>query len=114
MISLECKCNIVQKETYFLSHEFWATFWIILVSLWGGFVSYFTQPRKFTFLSFIIHSISASFAGYLAASLCAYAGLTGDIVGVIGGMAGYMGTPAIVKVLMKAPVVKSILGEENK
>jgi hypothetical protein len=80
--------------------------WVVGVSVWGGLVSYFEKKEKFSFVSFVGHLTSASFAGLMTYLLCQYGGVPGPLTGVCCGVAAYMGTPALVALAMKLKVVR--------
>lgn len=101
--------NIDGKSEIFL-HTGWLNYLAVMaISLWGGLVSYFGKKRKFQWGEFIAHQASASFAGLLAFFACEHANVTGPLMGIVIGVVGYSGTPALVRMLMKLKDVQRVL-----
>lgn len=98
--------NLEPKGGFFFSYGWLTYVGVLAISFWGGTVSYLTKKQPFSWLSLIVHLISASFAGMMTFFACEYAHITGPLVGVLCGVASHMGTPALIALFMKMPVVK--------
>lgn len=94
----------------------WLNYLIVMgISLWGGFVSYFSKKQqKFDWGSFVAHQASSSFAGLMGYFACLQAGVQGPLMGVVIGVVSYSGTPALVKLLMKMKEVQRVLMGDHK
>lgn len=102
--------HIDAKGTLLHSSDWLNYIVVMVISLWAGFVSYFTKKvGDFNWLTFLVHLSSAGFAGTMAHFLCMHMGVTGPLVGAISGIAAYTGTPALVKMLMKLKDVQRVL-----
>lgn len=85
--------------------------WVLVISLWGGMVSFFDKKVAFSWARLFAHLSSSSFAGMMTFMLCDYANVPGPLTGVFCGVAAHMGTPALIKLAMKSKVVKRLLDE---
>lgn len=99
---------------YFNNGELLTYLWVIAVSFWGGMVSYFDKMKKFSWKNLAMHLSSSSFAGLMTFLLCQSAGITGPLAGVFCGVAAHMGTPALIKLLMRNGTFSKIFGEKEK
>lgn len=108
--------TIEPKAGSFFLQTGWLNYLIVMgISLWGGFVSYFSKKQKFNWGSFIAHQASSSFAGLMGYFACLQAGVSGPLMGVVIGVVSYSGTPALVKLLMKMKDVQRVLmGDATK
>lgn len=98
----------------FLTSE-WITYvWVLVISIWGGMAKYFGSERKFSWKSLVAQIISSSFAGMITLFACQYSGITGPLVGALAGLAGHLGTPALISLAMRLKAVKALLVEEPK
>lgn len=95
------------KEPLFMATGWISYISVVVISLWGGMVSYFGKKSKFGWCDFLAHLSSSSFAGMMTFFACQHVGITGALTGVLCGIAAHMGTPALVALLKKMPVVKS-------
>ena len=103
------------KGQEFFANSEWLTYLMVLgISIWGGAVSYFERGRKFSWRTFIAQISSSSFAGLMVLYSCQYAGIKGPLIGVLCGVAGHMGTPALIKLAMKLKIVRDALGEKEE
>jgi hypothetical protein len=97
-----------------ISNELLTYLWVGVVSLWGGFVSYFDKMTAFSWTKLAMHLMSSSFAGCMTFLLCQSSGITGPMSGVFCGVAAHMGTPALINLLMRNPTFKRFFGETEK
>lgn len=88
--------------------------WVLGVSVWGGLTSYFEKKEPFSWLNLIAHLSSSSFAGLMTYFLCQYGGVPGPLTGVFCGVASHLGTPALIKLAMKAKFVRQFFDEDEK
>lgn len=104
------------KDGSFFLQTGWLNYLIVMgISLWGGFVSYFSKKQKFNWGAFFAHQASASFAGLMGYFACLQAGMQGPLMGVVIGVVSYSGTPTLVKLLMKMKDVQRVLmGDATK
>jgi hypothetical protein len=92
----------------------WLTYLgVIAVSTWGGIVKYIGNGSKFTWSSLFAQILSSSFAGMMTLLACQYSGVTGPLVGVLCGLAGHLGTPALIAMAMKLKVVRELLSDKE-
>lgn len=93
----------------------WLTYLgVMAISFWAGLTSYLQKKKKFILWDFLAHISSASFAGLMAYFACAPMGINGPLVGVVCGVSAHMGTPALIKLLMKFKMVRNLLAEDKK
>jgi len=73
--------------------------WALLLSAWGGAVSYVNRIRKrskpFNWKELAFDLITSSFAGILAYSFCQYSKIDGYMSVILIATSGHMGTRAI-------------------
>lgn len=93
--------------------EYITYLWVLAVSLWGGLVSYFDKVKRFSWSKLAVHLSSSAFAGVMTYLLCEAAGVRGPMMGVLCGVSAHMGTPALIKLLMKHKLFKRVLGDEE-
>jgi len=97
-----------------LFHSGWVTYLgVMLLSLWGGLVSYFDRRDKFSWRTLTAHLLSSSFAGMMTFFACEYAGISGPLTGVFCGVAAHMGTPALIRFAKRARAVRALLEAEG-
>ena len=105
--------SLEHKGSPALFNSEWLTYIsVIAISTWGGIVKYMSGTEKFSWRSLVAAIASSSFAGMMVLMSCQYAGITGPIVGVMCGVAGHLGTPALLKLASKLKIVKDALGTE--
>ncbi len=105
------------KQTGFMSlisGETVMFLWITFVSALGGVVSYFNKYSTFHVAKFLAHLSSSAFAGLMTGLLCMHAGVTGPLQYVACGVAAHMGTPAVIKLLMRNRFLKDFFGKDEK
>lgn len=85
-----------------------------IATVWGGLVSYYDKMTKFSWKKLAAHMLSAGFAGFIVGLLCYGAGINGPLAGAFSGVAAHMGTPALIKLLMKNPTFKKFFGEAEE
>ena len=98
--------NLEPKDGLFFGYGWLTYLGVLVISFWGGIVSYMNRQITFSWVSLVAHLLSASFAGLMTFFACEYAHITGPLVGVLCGVASHMGTPALIALFMKMPVVK--------
>lgn len=98
----------------FLTGEVATYLWVLGATFWGGVVSYFDKGEPFKFRKLFAHMSSAAFASLMVALLCQATGVTGPIMGVLCGVAAHMGTPALIKLLMRHKAIKAFFDVEEK
>jgi len=80
------------------SPEAWSLFaplWVVVISVWGGFVSYISKIRngaKFSFLELVAEIMTAGFMGMLTFWMCQTAQLNDSMTGVFVGVGSHMGS----------------------
>lgn len=71
----------------------------LLLSSWGGFVSYIQRIRikrhKFSLRELSFDLLISSFAGLLTHFFCEYSGVSGSMSAILIAVSGHMGTRAI-------------------
>lgn len=97
----------------FFNSEYATYLTVAIATIWGGLVSYYDKMTTFSWKHLLAHLSSSSFAGFITALLCQSAGIDGPLVGVFAGVAAHMGTPALIKLMMKNPTVKRFFGEDG-
>ena len=103
-----------KDSTALILNSEWLTYLgVIAVSTWGGIVKYLGNGSKFTWSSLFAQIISSSFAGMMTLMACQYSGITGPLVGVLCGLAGHLGTPALIGMAMKLKVVRELLSDKE-
>lgn len=85
----------------------------MVVSIWGGLVSYFEKREKFSWVGLAAQLLSSSFAGMMTALVCQYANLPTPLIGALSGVAAYMGTPAMVKLARKLKWVRELMDSKE-
>lgn len=91
--------------------SWWFTYvWVMVISLWGGLVSFFEKKEPFSWVRLFAHLLSASFAGMMTYYICKAGGIEGPLVGAICGVASHMGTPA----LLRMKVIRQFIDKESK
>lgn len=92
--------------------SWWFTYaWIIVISLWGGMVSFFeNKDEKFSWLRLFAHLLSASFAGMMTFYICQYGNVPESLTGAFCGIAAHFGTPA----LLKMRIVRQFFDNKDK
>lgn len=98
----------------FINSEYATYVTVGIATIWGGLVSYYDKMTTFSWKKLTVHMLSAGFAGFIVALIAQAGGLGVPAVGALAGIAAHMGTPAILKLLMKNPTVSKFLGEEAK
>lgn len=88
--------------------------WVAGTTFWGGLVSYFDKKEPFSWRKFFAHLSSSAFASLMVALLCQATGVTGPMMGVLCGVAAHMGTPAIIKLMMKNKSIKAFFDFEEE
>lgn len=96
----------------FLNSEWLTYLSVVAISIWGGLVKYMSNKENFSWRSLVAAVMSSSFAGMMVLLACQYAGITGPIVGVMCGISGHLGTPALIKLASKLKIVRDALGAE--
>lgn len=73
--------------------------WFLVLSLWGGTVSYLSRVRndgrKFKPAELIAQWATSGFAGLITAYICAELGVSFYMTAILTGMAGHMGAGAL-------------------
>lgn len=107
---------MAKEESHLFSGELVTYMWAAGAIFWGAVVSYFDKESSFNWRRVFAHFSSASFAGFMVFLLCRATGVEGPIVGVLCGVAAHMGTPAIIKLLMRHKAIKAFFdtGEEEE
>ena len=70
---------------------------VILLSCWGGAVSYLCKNRskRFSWRDLCVDLVISSFAGVIMHLLCQWAGMDGKLSAALIAISGHMGTRAI-------------------
>src|ERR1044071_1358895 len=92
-----------------LVHDWGAYIGVLALSIWGGIVRFLGDKEAFSWRSLVAQISSSSFAGMMTFFACQYTHVPGPLVGVLCGVAGYIGTPALLALAMKLKMVKNFL-----
>jgi ABC-type Fe3+-siderophore transport system permease subunit len=88
--------------------------WVAGATFWGAVVSYFDKAQHFNWRKLFAHFSSSAFAGLMTFLLCKASQIDGPLMGVLCGIAAYMGTPAIIKLLMRHKAIKAFFDTEEE
>lgn len=74
--------------------------WVMLLSAWGGLVSFLRKRREgkarpFNFMELVGELVTSAFAGVLTFWMCDAAGISPTMSAVLVGISGHMGSRAI-------------------
>lgn len=77
--------------------------WVLLLSAWGGAVSFWRKiksgkARPFNIMEFVGELFTSAFAGVLTFWLCQAANIDGLVTAALVGISGHMGSRAIAQV----------------